>query len=50
MINDGMLGDIRIGKLQQTNYAVTWDVPKDHASVAISQYYQIYYKLNLLMN
>ena len=34
-------GVIRIGKLQQTNYAVTLDVLKDHASVAISQYYQI---------
>ena len=41
MINDGMLGDIRIGKLQQTNYAVTFDVPKDHAFVAISKQYQI---------
>ena len=41
MINDGMLGDIRIGKLQQTNYAVTFDVPKDDAFVAISKLYQI---------
>ena len=42
MINDGMLGDIRIGKLQQTNYAGTFDVPKDHALVAISQNQQIH--------
>ena len=37
MINDGMLGDIRIGKLQQTNYAVTFDVPKDNVFIAISK-------------
>ena len=35
MINDGMLGAIRIGKLQQTNYAVSLDVPREHALLAI---------------
>ena len=41
MINGGTLGDIRIGKLQQTNYAVSFDVPRDLNLVAISQYPQI---------
>ena len=40
MINDGMLGDIRVGKLQQTNYAVRVDVPQDHVLLQFQNYFK----------
>ena len=40
MINDVTLGDIRIGKLQQTNYAVRVDVPQDHVLLQFQNYFK----------